>query len=119
MQRSQRTPVTCSVSVTVVTARWYRRDSASRAGPAPDTVNRTSGRLPRVVRGARAERRRVGDDPWVSPDLLGPLRVPEEVGVVAHLPDEDQVSGSHVLRDERAPGRRTWERVRPHAEPTP
>jgi hypothetical protein len=53
----------------------------------------------------------------VAADLLRAFRVPEEVRVVALLPDEDQMRGGHELRDEFAAGSRARERRRRHAEP--
>ena len=75
------------------------------------------GGLPRVVRGARAELRLVDDDARVPPDLLGALGMPEQVRVVAALPDEDEVGRRHEVRDERAALRRARERVGGDAEP--
>ena len=82
-----------------------------------DAVDRTAGRLPQVVRGARAERGLVLDDARVAADLLRPLGVAEQVRVVALLPDEDEVRGGHELGDEGAAGGGTRERVGADAEP--
>src|SRR5207253_1918486 len=93
---------------------WTAR---TRAGSLPDAVNRTTRGLPRVVRRARPVRRRVGHDARVAADLEGAPRVPEQVRVVALLPDEDQVRRGHELGDEVATGGGTRERVGAHAEP--
>ena len=64
-------------------------------------------------RSARA--RRVRDDPRVAADLDRPLRMPEEVRVVALLPDEHEVRGGHVLGHEgaaRRPGTGTGRSAR-------
>ena len=45
------------------------------------------------------------------------LRVPEEVGIVAVLPDENEVRRRHVERDERATFGRARERVGGDTEP--
>src|SRR4029453_14689865 len=59
----------------------------------------------------------VGHDPRVAADLLRPLRVAEQVRVVAVLPDEDQGYGRHEHRHERAPGGWAGEGIRRDAEP--
>jgi predicted acylesterase/phospholipase RssA len=82
-----------------------------------DAVNRPTGGFPRVVRGARAEARLVADDPWVSPHFLRALCVPEEVRVVALLPDEHEVCGGHEVGDEGAAFGGAGERIRANAEP--
>ena len=56
-------------------------------------------------------------DARIAADLLGPLRVMQQVGIVPLLPDEDQMRGGHEDRHERAARRGTRERVRPDAEP--
>src|SRR5213079_570477 len=84
---------------------------------AADAVHRAPCRLPRVVRGARAEVDLVGDDPRVAAYLLRTLRVAEEVRVVLLLPDEHEMRGGHERRHEEAAGRRTRERIGADAEP--
>src|SRR5207247_2412515 len=73
--------------------------------------------LPGVVRRTRAKGRLVPDDPRIPPNLLGSLRVPKQVRIVALLPDEDEMGGGHEIGDVRAT--RCWarERVGSHAEP--
>src|SRR5687768_9552658 len=80
-------------------------------------VDGPAGGLPRVVRRARAEAPLVGDDPRVAADLLRTLCVPEQVRVVALLPDEDQVRRRHVVGDVRAADGRAGERVGADAVP--
>src|SRR6185436_2179401 len=91
------------------------RPSGSRS--TPDAVDGAAGGLPRVVRGARAERGLVRDDARVAADGLRAACMPEEVRVVALLPDEDQVRSGHVLGDKRAPVGRAREGVRRDAVP--
>ena len=69
---------------------------------ATDAWTGLPGGLPRVVRGARPEAVLVRDDARVAADLLRALRVPEQVRVVALLPDEDEMRGGHEVGDERA-----------------
>ena len=95
----------------------HRLRGRSAANESTDAVDGAAGRLPGVVRGARAELPLVRDDPRVAPHVLRALRVPEQVRVVALLPDEDQVRGGHELGDEAAVRRRAGEPVGPHAEP--
>src|ERR1044072_7022871 len=80
-------------------------------------VTRPPRRLPRVVRGTRAEIDLVRDDPRVAANLFRPLGVPQQVRVVLLLPDEHEVRGGHERRDEGASGSRTWERIGADAEP--
>src|SRR4029079_13123560 len=82
-----------------------------------DRVHGAAGRLPRVVRGARPEAVLVRDDPRVAADLLRALGVPEQVRVVALLPDEDEVGGGHEVGHERAAVGRTGKGVGANAEP--
>src|SRR5581483_1550862 len=91
--------------------------SPDASGLAADPVHRTAGGLPGVVRGARAEGRLVDDDARVAADLLGALRVPEQVGVVALLPHEHEVRRRHEAGDKRAPRRRAREGIGAHAVP--
>src|SRR5207342_661442 len=83
------------------------RHRRSRAPPSrssrPNAVHGSSGRLPRVVRGTGAEGRLVRDDTRIAADLLRPCRMPEQVGIVALLPDQDQVRRRHELGHEVAP----------------
>jgi len=44
--------------------------------------------------------------------------MPEEIRIVGLLPDEDQVGGGHEVGPEGAGARRTWKRIRAHADPT-
>ena len=53
----------------------------------------------------------------VPPDLEGALCVPEQVRVVALLPDEHEVGGGHEVGDEETAARRARERIRLHAPP--
>src|SRR5581483_808068 len=62
--------------------------SRTRRGSTTNAVHRPPRRLPRVVRGARAEGGLVRDHARVATDLLRPLGVTEQVRVVALLPDE-------------------------------
>ena len=62
-----------------------------------DAVHRAAGRLPGVVRGARAERLLVRDHAGVSAHFHGPLGVPQKVRVVALLPDETAPSAIPLL----------------------
>src|ERR687896_2760042 len=82
-----------------------------------DAVDWTPRGFPGVVGGARPERRLVLDDMRVAPDLLRSLGVPQQVGIVALLPDEHEMRGRHEVRHEGAARRRAWERVRGNAEP--
>src|SRR5207237_103078 len=63
------------------------------------------------------ERELVAYDPRVASDLLRALRMPEEVRVVALLPDQHEMSRGHEVGDEAAARRRARERIGPHAEP--
>src|SRR4051812_33471315 len=56
-------------------------------------------------------------DARIATDLLRALCVMEEVRIVRLFPHEDQVSGGHEACDKCAPGGRTGEGIRPHAEP--
>jgi hypothetical protein len=80
-------------------------------------VHGAAGRLPRVVRGARTERRLVLGDTRIASDLFRALRVPEEIRIVALHPHENEVCGGHEVRDERTALRGTRERISAHAEP--
>src|SRR4051794_20284704 len=84
---------------------------------AADAVHRPARRLPRVVRGARAEVDLVRDDVRVAADLLRALRVTEKVRVVLLLPDEHEMRGRHERRNEETAGRRTGERIGADADP--
>ena len=53
----------------------------------------------------------------VPSDFLGALRVPEQIRVVALLPDQNEMRRRHEVGDERAPFRRAGEGIRAHAEP--
>src|ERR671919_659948 len=83
-----------------------------------DAVHGAAGGFPGVVRGARPERRLVLNDSWVAPDLFRALGVPEQVGVVALFPDENEMGGRHKVRHEHAPRRGTGKRVGGHAKPS-
>ena len=80
-------------------------------------MHRPARSLPGVVGRARAERWLIGGYAWVAAHFHGALRVPEEVRVVAFLPDEHEVRSGHELGDERAPGGRTRERISADAPP--
>src|SRR5215213_126682 len=71
----------------------------------PDAVDGPAGRLPRVVGRARTERRFVRLDARVTADFLRALRMMEEVRIVALLPDEYEMRGSHEVGNERAAAR--------------
>ena len=107
-----RDPATASRVEPLCCPRW----AGIRARPVGLTVDGAPGRLPDVVRGARAERRPVLDHARVPADLLRALRMAQEVRVVALLPDEDQMSGGHELGHVGA-ARGRQERVGGHAEP--
>ena len=114
-QRSQRIPLTWTVSRTPVMARCYR--PVRRRASTLDAVNRTAGRLPRVVRRARPEARsrtRPSSDSGRPPSRAGRAR---EIRVVTLLPHEHEMSGGHEDRDERAAVRRARERIGADAEP--
>src|SRR5207302_1373857 len=57
------------------------------------------------------------DDARVPARLLRPLRVPEEIRVVALLPDQHEVGRGHEVGDELASGSRTRKRIGRHALP--
>src|SRR5919198_1618885 len=95
-----------------------RSSRPTRSRSTTNAVDGPARGLPRVVRGAGAERRLVPDDARVAADLLRALRVPEKVRVVALLPHEDEVRGGHEVGDERAVLRGARERVGADAEPT-
>ena len=82
-----------------------------------DAVHRASRGLPRVVRRARPEAGLVADDPRIPPYLLCALRVPEEVRVVAFLPDENEMGRGHEVGDEEAALGRAGEGIRADTEP--
>src|SRR5207302_724859 len=69
-------------------ARTGRSRRTAARSTALDAVDGPAGGLPRVVRGAGAERLLVPDDARVPADVLRPLRVPEQVRVVALLQDD-------------------------------
>jgi predicted acylesterase/phospholipase RssA len=81
-------------------------------------VHRASGRLPGVVGRARPEPGLIPDDPGISAYLLGALRVPEQVRIVAFLPHEHEMRGRHEVGHERATARRARERIGPNTEPS-
>ena len=66
---------------------------------------------------ARAERLLVLDDAGIAAHLHRPLGVPEEIGIVALLPDEHEMGGRHVARDERATRSGARERIGADAVP--
>ena len=107
----------CATPANGVSGVYDTSSAVCRCCPALHAVHRPPGRLPRVVRRARPERRLVRDDPRVPADLLRALRVPEEVRVVALLPDEHEVGRGHEHGDERAALRGARERIGLHAEP--
>jgi hypothetical protein len=80
-------------------------------------VYRAAAGLPGVVRGARAKLALVHHNTRIAADFLRALGVTKQVRVVSLLPHEDEVHGGHVIRDERATGGRTRERVGRDAEP--
>src|SRR3970282_2325391 len=90
--------------------------AASSSLPA-DAVHGAPRRFPRVVGGARTEGALVGDDPGVPAHFLRPLCVPEEVGIVALLPDENEMRGGHEVGDESATRSGARKGIRPDAEP--
>ena len=91
----------------------HRRSGAS----ALDAVHGATGCLPRVVGGTRPEAGLVPDDPRVPTYFLRTLCMPEQVRIVALLPDEHEVCRGHEVRDERAPFGRARERIRADAVP--
>src|SRR5262249_31093384 len=82
-----------------------------------DSVDRATGRLPRVVRRARTERARVLRDARIAPDFLRACGVSEEIRIVLHFPHEDEVRSGHEVGNKCAPLRGTRKRVRLDAEP--
>src|SRR5205823_5125131 len=71
----------------------------------------------RVVRRARPVAGLVRDDAWIATDLLRARGRAQKVRIVALLPHEHEVRGSHELRDEHAARRGTRKRIRRDAVP--
>ena len=82
-------------------------EQRGRAGPPPPTRS--------TRRSARSRSRR--DDPRVAADLHRALRVPEQVRIVALLPDEDEVRRGHEVGHERAAVGRAGKGIGANAEP--
>ena len=84
---------------------------------AADPVHRGGRPLPTRsrTRSDRTTTRR--HDPWVAPDFLRALRVPEQVRVVPLLPDEHEMRSRHVIGDEGTTYRGAGERIGANAVP--
>ena len=72
---------------------------------------------PMVVRSAWPELGAVPGDAWVAPYVAGARRVPQQIGVVGRLPDQDQMRRGHELGDEAAAGGGARKRIGADAKP--
>ena len=88
------------------------RRTAARSRRGADAVHGATSRNPRVVRGAGPELGAVTRDARVTSDVSRARGVPQQIGIVGRLPDQDEMRRGHEFRDEARSRTRGTERGR-------